>query len=182
MRSLVIDQATQNLGYAVVEDDPNFPVSFGVCGRLIQHGCIIAPVSPKLIDRLNVILADIRGIIRKYQVQEMVIEDTMFFRQRGGKTNHAMAAIFQMCRGVAAEHFIPIYYQNPNTIKLKMTGSGKATKEMVKEAVIRNWGIPGFRIQDDNHSDALAGAYVWLGRGDEKREKKSKKGKRGSAT
>lgn len=179
MRSLVLDQATEKLGYAIVEEDPSTPISFGVYGRLIQHGRIIAPAGARLIDRLNVIRADLRALIQKYKPNELVIENTMFFRQQSGQTNHAMAAIFQLCKDMAEVHGLAFYTQHPNTIKLKMTGDGRADKEKVKEAVSRCWGIPIYKLRDDNHSDALAGAYIWLVMGEELRAAALTKKKRG---
>lgn len=162
MRSLILDQSTTTVGFALVEGDPNTPVSFGVTGRLITHGRITTPAKAGLVDRLGIIKADLGIIIRRYHpVNEMVIENTTFV-QRSGSTSNAMGAIFILCRELAHKYSLAFYTQNPSTVKKRVTGDGKADKEAVIEAVMHLWGMTRCKIKDDNHADALAAAYVWL--------------------
>lgn len=169
LRSLVIDQSTTTCGFAVVEEDPNTPISFGVFGRLLDHGIITTPSGAAMIDRLNVIRADLESLISAYRPNELVCENTMFFRQRSGQANAAMAAVYALMQDLAKAHSMAFYSQNPATIKLRATGHGNATKQEMIDAVCHLWGLTPSRIRDDNHADALAGAYVWLYRADEVR-------------
>jgi len=176
-RSLVLDQSTTTVGYAIVAEDPETLVSFGVTGRLIQHGVIETP-RVGLLDRLNVIRADLRELISTYKPDEMVIENTMFIAQRSGQTAHAMAAIYALCQEIAKERNLDFYTQNPRTIKKLLTSDGSADKAEVTEVVKRVWGLSQYQIIDDNHADALAAAYVWLYRGEDVRAEKALKSQR----
>ena len=173
LRSLVLDQSTTTCGFAVVEEDPNTPISFGVFGRLLDHGIITTPSGAAMIDRPNVIRADLStgpgAIIATYRPDELVCENTMFFKQRSGAANAAMAAVYALMQDLAKAHGMAFYSQNPATIKLRATGHGNATKQEMIDAVCHLWGLTPSRIRDDNHADALAGAYVWLYRADEVR-------------
>lgn len=183
MRSLVLDQATVKTGFAVIDDESPALIDFGVQGKLIEHGIITAPAKTGLTDRLAIIKADIRTIIKQFKIQELVVEDTRFIRQISANTNHAMACALSICQEIARESGLPIYYQHPKTIKAVFTGYGDADKKQMISAVACLWRISIYRIKDDNHADALAAAYVWLGRGAEVRAKQSlsKKGKKASA-
>lgn len=178
-RALVLDQATVKTGFAVVDFDPGCPVSFGVDGRLIAHGLITAPVNAGLLDRLHIIRADLKSLVATYKPTELVIENTLFYTQKSGQTNNAMSAIFYLCQDVAKEAGIAFYSQYPQTIKAHVCGNGNASKEEVKQGVCIVWGLNPRKIRDDNHADALAGAYVWLFRAEEVRaEALAKKGKK----
>lgn len=182
LRSLVIDQSTTTCGFAVVVEDASTPISFGVFGRLLTHGIITTPAKAPMIDRLNVIRADVQSLITSYRPDELVCENTMFFRQRSGQANAAMAAVYALVQDMAKAAGMAFYSQNPATIKLRATGHGNATKQEMIAAVCHLWGMQPSQIRDDNHADALAGAYVWLYRADEVRrshaQKQAQKGRK----
>lgn len=181
-RSLVLDQSTTTVGAAVVEDDPSTTIYPGFTGRLLWHGRIKTPAKASLVDRLSIIRADIQSIINSYKPDELVVENTTFI-QRSGATSNAMGAIYVTCQELAKNNGMAFYSQNPSTIKKHLTGDGGADKEAVIEAVCKFWGMYRSRIIDDNHADALGGAFVWLYRGDEVRaaKKEKKRGKNATA-
>lgn len=168
MISLVLDQSTRAVGFAVLDTDKPMVTERGILtGSLLQHGVITTRASSHLMDRLNVIRADIGELIRAYAVEEIVIENTGFFSQTGGRAHNAsvLAAVNALIRDLAKERKLPLYKQSPNTIKKEATGYGGADKEDVKGAVCILWEIARHNLIDDNHADALAGAYTWLHRG-----------------
>lgn len=177
MRSLVLDQATIKTGFAVVDDDVDQFLNYGVRGRLIEHGRIMAPASMPVIDRMTTLRTDILHLIQKFKVQELVAEDTRYVRQPSAATNQAMASALVMVQDAARQSGLPLYYQAPSHIKSVFTGYGNADKEQIIEAVTCIWRIPRAKIKDDNHADALAAAYVWLYEGNEVRARQAQKRK-----
>lgn len=176
-RSIIIDQATYVSGYAIVEDDPDCHVSFGVTGRLIQHGVIRIKRDLSLFDRLAVFEADVMALHRQYKFEEMVIEDTVHFYERNVNAKMAAGALYQKCFHICEQLEIPKpYVQSPKSIKKDVAGSGDATKEEVMEATARMWGMSKYQFRDDNHSDAMAGALRWLVFADSYRQKRAEKG------
>lgn len=169
-RALVIDQSSTTVGYAVVEEDPACVISFGVTGRLIQHGRIKLSKGQGLIGRILILKRDLEQLIQLYRPDELVCEDTRFLKQRSGGTSHAMAAVLAACQEVALLAGLKCYTQNPSTIKKVFTGNGRADKAAMKAETLIKWGLKPHQIKDDNHADALAAAYVLLLRGDDVRE------------
>lgn len=175
-RSLIIDQASYVCGYAIVEDDPSCYVSYGITGRLIQHGVIRLRKSASLFHRLDILEADIKALHKRYKFDEIVMEDTLHFVERSVQAKVAMGAVYQKIIEIAQKLGLPKpYTQNPKSIKKDVTGNGDATKDDVKEAVARMWGMNRWQLIDDNHADALAGALRWLVLGDQIREKRKEK-------
>ncbi len=177
MRALVLDQSTTTTGWAVVAEDAATEIYPGFPGVLIAHGRINTPAKSGLVDRLTILRADIQGLINAYKPDELVIENTMFV-QRSGATSNAMGAIYVSCQEIAKANGLPMYSQNPSTIKKKLTGDGKADKDAVIKAVCQYYGLPRHKILDDNHADSLGAAFVWLFRCEEVRAAKAEK-KRG---
>lgn len=178
MRSLVLDQATVKTGFAIVDDEVDQFLNYGVRGKLVKHGRITALASLPLVDRINSMRDDLLALIRQYQVREIVAEDTRFIVQRSANTSHAMAGALMVVQDVAKKTGLPLYYQAPSHIKSVFTGYGNADKEQVIEAVTCIWRIPRSQVLDDNHADALAGAYVWLYEGEAVREKQKAKARK----
>lgn len=174
VRALVLDQSTTTTGWAVVEEDSTATLYAGFTGRLLSHGRILTPAKAPIVDRLTIIRADIQALINVHQPQEMVIENTTF-KQKSGATSNAMGAIFLACKELASANRIDFYTQNPKTIKKVLTGHGDADKKAVEAAVCQYFGLPRHKIKDDNHSDALGAAFVWLFRGEEVRAAKGRK-------
>jgi Holliday junction resolvasome RuvABC endonuclease subunit len=160
IRSLVIDQGTINAGFAVIDHDPACDVSYGVKGRLINSGTITMQKADPLHVRIEVFKADLTELITAYKPHEMVYEQTMHMRQRSADTNLAMGALIAAMDEVCFKGGLSKYRIHPASVKVRLAGSGKASKEEVKRAVMSVWGNPV--VYDDNHSDALGNAYYWL--------------------
>lgn len=158
MRSLILDQSTTKAGWAVIDNGD-------IADR---HGRIT--LKGKVRDRVKELLKDVREIINLFTPQEMVIEDTRYFRQKSADTNVAMNALYWELEGLAIEMGLPFYSVSPNTIKLAFTGNGAASKDDMVAMVTQRTGIIPF---DDNHADAIAGALCWAVIGDEQRRKRA---------
>ncbi len=171
MKSLVIDQSASILGFAVVKEDPNTPIKYGVFGRLLHHGRIKTNPKQYLLDRLMIIRADIEALIKRHNPDEIVMENTQFI-QRSSDGAGATGAVVRVIKDLCKAYGINYYFQHPNTIKKGVTGNGKADKEQMIKAAMDLWHLGRYKIQDDNHADALCAAFVWLVNGDDIREKK----------
>lgn len=158
--SLVIDQGSHISGYALVEHRPNVEVSFGVFGKLHQHGIITLPNKLPLAGRLQVWETDIQQLIDAFQPDELVMENTLNFRQKSADANLAMSALLYKADEICLKNKLKKYLTYPQKVKQALTGNGNASKQDVQKAAIQLWGNP--RIYDENHSDALAIAFWWL--------------------
>ena len=174
-RSLVVDQSTTCTGWAIVEHDPHAEVSYGTCGKLIAHGVMrLKAAAP--IARMCELNADILDAHAKYGgFDEIVYENTAHITQKSAATNEAMAGATIVVKDAAKTLNVPVYSQNPMTLKKRFTGNGHADKDAIIAAVVTNWGMPRKDIINGDHADALAGAYVWLNMADELRAKTKEK-------
>lgn len=170
-RSLILDQGTVKAGYAIGDDDKSHSLFPGFTGRLITHGRILMPESATVADRVMVFKADVQSLIDYWGCTELGIENTMFHQQSGAASN-ALGALYVACQDIARKNCIPLFVQNPVSIKKFATGQGNATKTEVKIAVCKYFALSQTQILDYNHSDALAGLWRFLYKGDEMRAKK----------
>ena len=174
-RALVLDQSTRVSGYTAVDTDDPKVIYPGITGRILGHGIVVPGQSKDLSDRLLVIKADLTTLFEKFRIEELVLENTNFPQQSADLQN-AFGALWVVCQKVARDHGVPLYHQNPGSIKKDVAGSGKADKRQVTEAVCRILNLSPASIKDDNHGDSLAGAIRWLMKCKEVRAAKGKKG------
>lgn len=72
------------------------------------------------------------------------------------------AALLQACQSLGIpERMVHVYHVG--TIKKAATGSGRASKDEVVEAMSQRWGLSG--LSDDNEADALAVLHLHLSKG-----------------
>jgi len=170
MRSLVVDQASKIVGFAIVEDCEKTPVSFGVTGKLIIHGIVTAPADVMTYDRNNIIARDIETLAAKYNVDNLVVENTNF-KQKNKAASNALGSLMMALGYLAKRKGLAFYAQPVASIKKDAAGNGRANKDEMIAAAMHLWGFGRHQIKDDNHADALCAAYRWLGLTPEKREK-----------
>lgn len=163
--SLCIDQGSRVSGFALVQHDPSCEVSYGVKGRLLQHGIIKLDEKLDLHGRIEIFEADLTQLIEGFKPDEIIYENTNNYVQRSSAANTAMAALAYKLDELIKKFNLKKFQAYPQTVKKAVTGSGKADKHAVIADVKRLWGNPV--IKDDNHADALATAYWWLSFRDE---------------
>jgi len=133
--ALGIDQGIANCGFAVVregggEEDYEVLIS-GTIKTLAKDGI------PKRVKKIYDIIT---GLITEYNV-ELIGCEKLFFnpKQAGGRNKSASILYTNMATGLlnlcAGELEKPIFEYVPGTIKKQITGSGRATKEEVEEAL-----------------------------------------------
>ncbi|MCX8071275.1 MAG: crossover junction endodeoxyribonuclease RuvC [Candidatus Binatia bacterium] len=149
MRVFGVDPSTVATGWGVVDGDPRRPlwVASGVVRCRGGMGTRLAKLHAELVR-----------LLRKYRPQELSLE-------QGFAGNNVQAALrLGEARGVvlaAAGGFgIPVAEYAPATIKLAVTGDGRATKAQVQFMIQRLLGLPEPPAEDA--ADALAAAVCHL--------------------
>jgi crossover junction endodeoxyribonuclease RuvC len=132
-------------GYGVLDD-----------GRPVEFGTITTDTHDTLSERLRSLGTDLRQVVRRTRPGSCALE-TLFFKAGGARSVIRSAEargtiIYTMaCAGV------PVTELTPATIKLSVTGSGRASKGqmnyMVKALLKLGERVP------EHAADALAAAY-----------------------
>ncbi|HEX6985336.1 MAG TPA: crossover junction endodeoxyribonuclease RuvC [Planctomycetaceae bacterium] len=152
---LGIDPGLNRTGYAVVARD-------GRGGRLIEGGVIRTDREAPLADRLGEIAEGLREVIAEHRPGLMAVEQA-FAHGRNLRSSvmiaHARGAILL----VAAEHRLPVLHLAPTEVKRLLTGSGRATKEQVQDAIRSELRLPQV-LEPNDVADASAVALCVLHR------------------
>jgi len=152
---LGIDPGLNRTGYAVVERD-------GRGGRLIEGGVIRTDRERSLPDRLVEIGESLREVIREYEPGLMAVEQA-FAHGRNLRTSMVIAHVRGAILLIAAEHRLPVLQLAPTEVKRLLTGSGRASKEQVQDAIRSELRLPAV-LEPNDVSDASAVALCVLHR------------------
>jgi crossover junction endodeoxyribonuclease RuvC len=144
---LGIDPGTTRIGIGVVKKDGSLITYKKSCILPIKEVCITEG------DRLFAIEKEIKKILKENRPDVVGIESIYFSK------NKKTAISVSQARGVIlktiAEHSIPYKEFSPSEIKLAITGSGSATKNIVSKMVGVALNVPTKKVLDDE-TDALA--------------------------
>lgn len=151
MRILGIDPGYGRLGYAVIDVAKGKP-------KAVTYGVITTEKGGKTPDRLLEIAADVRGVMKKYSPEKMVIEELFFAKST--TTALKVAEVRGVMFLIAAEAGIPVVEVKPNAVKLALTGYGKADKRQMQDMVKVIFDLKKAPKIDDA-ADALA--IAWTG-------------------
>lgn len=152
---LGIDPGLNRTGYALIERD-------GRGGRLIEGGVIRTDRDRSLPDRLVEIGESLREVIREYEPGLMAVEQA-FAHDRNLRSSMMLAHVRGAILLIAAEHRIPVLQLAPAEVKRLLTGSGRATKEQVQDAIRNELRLPAV-LEPNDVSDASAVALCVLHR------------------
>ena len=151
-RVLGIDPGLANTGFGVVD----------FCEgryRMVSYGCITTKADQPHGERLLTIYSRLCAVIDEFQPDEAGMETLYFAR------NVTSAMGVAEARGVAtlclAQHNIKLGEYQPNQIKLAVTGTAAADKELVERYVKILLGLKT-QPKPDHAADALAGAITHL--------------------
>lgn len=151
MRILGIDPGFDRLGLAVVEGDPSRPT-------LIWSDCVTPPKGATA-DRLAAVEDAVRTAITTYTPDAVAIE-TLFF-----STSKTSALGVAEARGVvlatAGQAGLPVREYSPGTVKLAVTGHGRADKTAIARMLPKLLTLPPKKRLDDEF-DAIAIAITGL--------------------
>lgn len=143
---LGVDPGSQRTGYGVIETD-------GRRHRLLTHGAIATPTRAELPERLSVIHAGVTRLILAHRPDALAVEDVFH------AVNTRSALVLGHVRGVillaGAQAGLPVHEFPPATVKVQVTGYGRAEKAQVALMVARLLQIPTAGPAGDA-ADALA--------------------------
>jgi crossover junction endodeoxyribonuclease RuvC len=124
---LGIDPGLTRTGYALVARD-------GRGGRLVEGGVIRTDREAALSDRLAEIAGALREVIAEHRPALVAVEQA-FAHGRNLRSSMIIAHVRGAILLVAAEHKLPVVQLAPSEVKRLLTGSGRASKEQVQDAI-----------------------------------------------
>lgn len=143
---LGVDPGSLRTGYGAIETD-------GRRHRLVEKGVLLSPGRLPLCERLRHIHAGMSALIARLQPAAIAVEDVFH------AVNTRTALVLGHVRGVillaGAEAGLPIHEFPPATVKVQVTGFGRAEKAQVAWMVARLLDLPG-EAEPGDASDALA--------------------------
>ncbi|MEK7511285.1 MAG: crossover junction endodeoxyribonuclease RuvC [Patescibacteria group bacterium] len=151
MRVLGIDPGFDRLGLAVIEGDPSRPTH-------IWSDCVTPPKGAQD-ERLAAVHEAVASAISTYS-PDLVALETLFFSSNK-KTAISVAEARGAILSAAGEAGIKVSEHSPGTVKLAVTGSGRADKKAIAMMVPKLIALPVKKRLDDE-LDALAVAICAL--------------------
>lgn len=145
-----IDPGYGRLGFAVIELVSSKPTS-------LTHGVITTAANGDMGKRLVEIAADIRGLLKRFTPDLLVIEELFFAKST--TTALKVAEVRGVVMLLAAEAGIAVVQVKPNEVKMATTGYGRADKRQMQEMVKVLFGLKAIPKPDDA-ADALAIAFT----------------------
>lgn len=143
---LGVDPGSLRTGYGAIETD-------GKRHILIEKGVLIPPRRGELADRLRFIHDGLAALIRRLGPMALAVEDVFH------AANARSALVLGHVRGVVllagAEAGLAVHAFPPATVKVQVTGFGRAEKGQVALMVSRILGLPADAEAGDA-ADALA--------------------------
>lgn len=143
---LGVDPGSLRTGYGAIETD-------GRRHRLVEKGVLLPPARVALPARLRHIHQGIAALIARLCPAAIAVEDVFH------AANTRTALVLGHVRGVillaGAEAGLPIHEFPPATVKVQITGFGRAEKAQVALMVARLLELPG-EAEPGDASDALA--------------------------
>ena len=145
MRILGIDPGLGATGYGVIEN-----------GEASEFGLITTDTHQSMPDRLRSLGEGMEEVVRRNRPTQCAIE-TLFFKAKGARSVILSAQARGTIIHVLGRNRVPVTELTPATIKLALTGSGRASKHQMNYMVKRLLQL-GERVSE-HAADALAAAY-----------------------
>ena len=146
MRIIGIDPGLAIVGWGVVE-------SVRGSVRPVAYGAITTPAHTPIEDRLVMIANDLEAILKKYEPDEMAVEELFFTNNITTGISVAEARGVILC--TAKRCGVKISEYTPPQVKQAVVGYGKAEKHQVIAMVTSILGLPKPPKPDDT-ADAIA--------------------------
>jgi crossover junction endodeoxyribonuclease RuvC len=145
LRILGIDPGLGATGYGIVED-----------GEATEFGLITTDTRQPIAERLRSLGEGLEQVVRRNRPTLCALE-TLFFKGGGARSVIRSAEARGTIIYVLGRNQIPVTELTPATIKLAVTGSGRASKHQMNYMVKRLLSL-GERVSE-HAADALAAAY-----------------------
>ncbi len=140
-----IDPGLARVGYGLIEVK-------GGEKNLLDCGIIETQKDRTEADRLHEIYLDLKQLIDKWQPDYAAVEKFFFYKSSTTISVVQARGVIMMTLG---SHKIPISEYAPAQIKLNITGTGRASKREVLEAVMYSLKL-SYAPKPDDSADALA--------------------------
>jgi crossover junction endodeoxyribonuclease RuvC len=159
MRVLAIDPGYDRLGIAVLEGNPSRPT-------LLWSACVEPPRGEKEM-RLRVVHEAIANTAKEYTPDYFALE-TLFF-STNKKTALGVAEARGAALSAASAAGLPVREISPGTVKLAVTGNGRADKKAIALMVPKLVSLPAKARRLDDELDAIAVGIAALSLGNPQR-------------
>lgn len=157
MLILGIDPGTATTGYGLLKlNGQKVP-------HLVAHGWIDSKDSENHTRRLNEIYEKMLDLLAKYRPDVIAMERIFFFSN--AKTVIAVSQAQGVFMLAAEQKKVPLHWYAPGQVKLKITGSGRADKKLMKQTIFDIFGLspePKKKTFFDDVADAIAIAYTHI--------------------
>jgi crossover junction endodeoxyribonuclease RuvC len=147
MRILGIDCGTERTGYGVIDSD-------GRRHTLIDSGVIRLGASDTLASRLAAVAVNLRRLLQAHAPEVVAVEEV--FHAVNTKSALKLAHVRGVALLLAAESGVPIAEYSPLSIKMSVSGYGRADKQQVQIMVRSLLGSDTLEFASFDASDALA--------------------------
>ena len=158
MRTLGIDPAVRNTGYAILEGDHS-------SAKALDYGVISIPQKIKQSGALAAVCNGIRNLIEKWQPDEMAIEGIIYVQSH--RTAISMGAARAAPLIAAAGFGLKVFEYSPKKVKQAIVGRGTADKNQVAFMIRALLGLS--ETPPSDVADALAIALAHLQASDPRR-------------
>jgi crossover junction endodeoxyribonuclease RuvC len=145
LRILGIDPGLGATGYGIIED-----------GEATEFGLITTDTRQAISERLRSLGEGMEEVVRRTRPSNCALE-TLFFKSVGARSVIRSAEARGTIIYILGRNRIPVTELTPATIKLALTGSGRASKHQMNYMVKRLLSL-GERVSE-HAADALAAAY-----------------------
>jgi crossover junction endodeoxyribonuclease RuvC len=143
---LGVDPGSMRTGWGAIETD-------GRRHRLVDQGTLAPPHRLPLPDRLRAIHDGLARVIARLRPEALAVED--LFHAKSAKSAIVLGHVRGVVLLAGAEAGLPVFAFPPATVKVQVTGFGRAEKAQVALMVARLLGLAGNGEAGDA-SDALA--------------------------
>ena len=151
-RIIGIDPGLAHTGFGIIDTQ-------GQKKELVCYGIIETPASEPLTTRLLAIYNRLTALLLEYKPCEASMETLYFSRNASSALNVAEAkGVVTLC---LAQQTIPLFMYTPNQIKIAVTGTGRADKELVERYVKLLLQLE-VEPKPDHAADALAAAITHI--------------------
>lgn len=150
MRILGLDPGIARTGFGVLDADGPRLVHRG-------HGCMVTPARTPHPERLALLAAKTRAVLKRYQPDTAAVERLFF--TKNATTAMAVGEARGVVMAVCAEAGIPVVEYTPSAVKGAVAAYGRADKRQVQTMVKLLLKLPTVPKPDDA-ADALAVALT----------------------
>lgn len=147
MRILGIDCGTERTGYGLIESD-------GRRHCLVDAGVIRSNTADPLSARLACIGGELRRLLQAFMPDAVAVEEV--FHSINAKSALKLAHVRGVALMLASEAGLPVAEYSPLSVKMSVTGYGRAEKQQVQLMVRTLLSNDSREFESFDASDALA--------------------------